>query len=301
MPLSRPSDNAGVHVTLPIYSHFKTDGDLSPVSSVENGRLRRFSTPSAISLNDQTPSPLSSTLNTGVPPAAVPPLMSHRHGRSLSSSAFPLITSRSEETFGSLSPTRTPTWATVTNDPSSAVSIRAPGSYERPRSLSTPVTSSPATQSRSSLSHTRRMTIGAPSTPPPLRLHPSSRSAADTPSSPTRRRRRRRRPAYSVDGLPTPPQTPDQLGRLRSPNTPPVTTPADQNDNDPASPTHRSTIIIGPPPPAARRTSDRYNNSRALIRSSNATRSWHVPISHPRNQSQTGEEPSARSDSGPEP
>jgi hypothetical protein len=302
--LSRPSENTSVDVTLPIYSRFKTDDDLTPVSSIEHGRLRNFSTPSAISLHEQTPSPLTSTFNTGVP-LAVPPLRSHRHGSSLSSTAFPLISSRSEETFGSPSPMRTPTWAAYISDPSSAVSIRTPGPYERPRSLSTPAVSSPAAQSRSSLTHTRRMTIGAPSTPPPpLRLHeyrPSCRSTTDTPSSPTRRRRRRRRPADSVDGLPTPPQTPDQHGRFRPPNTPPVTTPSNQDDNEPPSPTRRSTIIIGPPPPAARRTSDRYNNSRALIRSSNATRSWHIPISHPRNQSQTGEEPSARSDSGPEP
>ncbi|KAH9973823.1 hypothetical protein BGW80DRAFT_1251950 [Lactifluus volemus] len=224
-PLSRPSENTSVDFTLPIYSRFKTDDDLTP---------HPFSY--------FPPRTNSEPANFNIQPC--------------------------EETFGSLSPTRTPTWAAYISDPSSAVSIRTPGPYERPRSLSTPAVSSPAAQSRSSLTHTRRMTIGAPSTPPPpLRLHeyrPSCRSTADTPSSPTRRRRRRRRPADSVDGLPTPPETPDQHGRFRPPNTPPVTTPSNQDDNEPLSPTRRSTIIIGPPPPAARRLGMYPNLTREI-------------------------------------
>ncbi|KAI0250627.1 hypothetical protein BJV78DRAFT_1217468 [Lactifluus subvellereus] len=306
-PMSRPPDRANVGVTITLDSHVKVD-DVSPLSPAFHGRLRSSSTPSVTSVTEQAFRPLSttrrSTIAVGTSPA-VSPLSPHWHQsrRSLSSNP-PSITSPTKENFSSLSPTRRHTSTVVIGSPP-AVSLQTPEQHgRRSLSLSTPLVTPSTKQASSPSSPTRRrrpaISVDIPSSTPPLTLHQYGRRSspmgtsptehASSPQSPTRRRRRRR--TISVDTPPAvPPLTPDLYGRFPgSPLAGDVTT----------SPTPGSTTIIDPPPPAARRASIRHSNSRALIRSSNTTRPWHFPSSHPRHQPQYDGERSARSDSYPE-
>ena len=302
-PLPRLRDRTSANITITLGPQAKIDDGwhiVSPLSPVQHGPLHPFSTPSVSSLTEQAfgpPSPTRRpTITVGTPPAVPPPTpLQHKSSPSSTAAPFPLITSPNNETFNSLSPSRRHT-STVVREPP-AVSLRAPDQRARSRSLSTPLFMPSTEQARSSLSHTRRtVSVDIPRTAPPLRLHryrrpshlnsPSVTSPTKdgtTPPSPTRRRRRQ--PALTIHIPPVlpGPLTPDQPGRSLSPS-PPVLSSTKQGGNA-LTPPSRSTVTIETPPPAARRASIRHSSSRAPIRSPNATvmRSWHIPITHPRN------------------